>query len=479
MSSETPAPPADLYPLILDSIDLGVFTVDSDFAITSFNQEAERITGVAREEAIGQRCYHVFRASICESSCALRRTLETGEPLRNVRVDVLNQDMESVPILVTTAVLRDGDGQMRGGVEMFRDISAMERLRKEASGEQGFADIIGTSAAMQEVFRLLPDVAASDATVLVEGPSGSGKELVARAVHTLSPRRDQPFVRINCGALPDTLLESELFGYVKGAFTDARRDKPGRFAQADGGTLLLDEIGDVSPAFGVKLLRVLEESEVQPLGSTETIPVDVRVIGATNRDLAERVRQGLFREDLYYRLRVVPIRLPALRERTSDIPLLVDHFVSLLATKTGKPILGLTPAALDRLVAHEYPGNVRELRNILERAFVLCHDERIDVEHLPRELQPSLPAPASSRPHSDPATPSPRPVNLKPSEIRILGGAPVSRDELSPQARHLVEALDQHGWNRTRTAKALGIGRNTLWRRMREYGLLEPRRGAP
>jgi PAS domain S-box-containing protein len=465
-----------LYPLILDSIDQGVFTVNGDFVVTSFNAAAERIIGMSREEAIGQPCHHVFRASICETGCALRQTLETGEPLRNVRIDVLDRDMQAVPLEVSTAVLRGRGGQMIGGVEMFRDISELETLRQQLTGQPGFADIIGISAPMRELFGLLPDVADSDAPVLIEGPSGSGKELVARAVHDLSARRDKPFVRVNCGALPDTLLESELFGYRKGAFTDARRDKTGRFVEAHEGTLLLDEIGDVSPAFQVKLLRVLEEGELQPLGATESIPVDVRILSSTNRDLAALVAQGRFREDLYYRLRVVPLRIPPLRERREDIPLLVEHFVARGVARTGRPIQGLTPAAMDALMAHDFPGNVRELRNLIERAFVLCREGEIDLEHLLPEVggaEGGAPSELCADRQIGQGTRRGVGSRLKPSERRILGRPAARPGDGSPQARRLVEALDAHGWNRTETAAALGIARNTLWRRMRDYGLLD------
>ncbi len=459
----TPLEP--LYPLILDSIDQGVFTVDANFVVTSFNAAAERIIGMDRADAIGKKCHHVFRASICETGCALRRTVETGEPLRDIRIDVLRSDMEAVPISVSTAVLRDRDGDLLGGVELFRDISELESLRRELSGKRGFADIIGASPPMRQLFRLLPDVAASDAPVLIDGPSGAGKELVARALHKLSPRRERPFVSVNCGALPDTLLESELFGYVKGAFTDARRDKPGRFVLADGGTLLLDEIGDISPAFQVKLLRVLQEGVVEPLGATRSVPVDVRVLSATNRNLDELVHGGQFREDLYYRLRVVPLTVPPLRERPEDIPLLVDHFVGVLRQHTGKSIAGVTPGAMAALSQHSFPGNVRELRNLLERAFVLCHDDLIDTEHLLPEVT-----------HPDPSVGFQATAALgskKPSELRILGRCSSQLENLTPEARRVVEALDAHNWNRTAAARALGIARTTLWRRMRDYGLLQ------
>jgi PAS domain S-box-containing protein len=460
-----PAPPEALHAIIFDSIHEGVFTVDHGFRITSFNAEAERITGVPRDKAVGKLCYEVFRASICAHGCALKETLATGRPSRDVRVDVLASDMRSVPIAVSTAVLRRGE-RLLGGVEIFRDLSDIESLRKELKGRRAFENIIGTSPPMKDLFQILPDVAASDAPVLIEGPSGTGKELVASAIHMLSARRDKPFIRVNCGALPDNLLESELFGYVRGAFTDARRDKPGHFALASGGTILLDEIGDITPAFQLKLLRVLQEGEIQPLGSTRPVKVDVRVLAATNRDLAALVEQGRFRQDLYYRIRVVPVRLSALKERREDVPLLVEHFVHLQALKTGKPIREVAPKAMAALCAHDFPGNVRELQNAIERAFVLCHGRRIEPKHLPDEILTGAGRAASglvTEPH-----------RRRPSERVLLAAAPTAAKHRAGDAvgERLLAALEAHGWNRSRTARSLGIGRNTLWRRMRERGLV-------
>jgi PAS domain S-box-containing protein len=465
------APPHEaLHSLILDSIREGVFTVDPDFRVTSFNAEAERITGFSRREAVGRKCYEVFRASICQRGCALRETLETGRPLRDVRVDVLDAKMLPVPIAVSTAVLRSG-GRLLGGVEIFRDISELESLRNELKGQGSFENIVGASPAMKRLFQLLPDVAASDAPVLVEGPSGTGKELVASAIHNLSARRDKPFLRVNCGALPDSLLESELFGYLRGAFTDARRDKPGHFVLADGGSILLDEIGDITPAFQLKLLRVLQEGEVQPLGGTRPVKVDVRVLCATNRDLAAMVAEGKFRQDLYYRIRVVPIALVPLRERREDIPLLVEHFVRLQALKTGKPIREVAPRAMAALGSYDYPGNVRELQNLIERAFVLCHGQRIEPGHLPAEILPN-----KEREQTDGDLLAGR---RKPSERAVLQAAQsaaAQRASGDPVAQKLRETLAAHGWSRTATARSLGIGRNTLWRRMREHGLVANQR---
>jgi PAS domain S-box-containing protein len=429
--------PEELFPLIFDSVNEGVFTVDEEFRITSFNAAAEQITGIPRSKAVGRPCHEVLRTNICQSGCALGETLKTGEPHRDVRVEILNSEMEAVPLRVSTAVLKDGSGNLIGGVEIFRDVSDLEALRSELASRQRFGDIIGRSHAMREIFATIPQVAMSDVPVLVLGPSGTGKELVAQAVHDLSSRKERPFVRVNCGALPDTLLESELFGYAKGAFTGAVKDKPGRFSQADGGTLFLDEIGDVSPAFQVKLLRALEEGEITPLGDTRTLTVDVRLISATNRDLAQLVKEGTFREDLYYRIRVVPIELPALKDRREDIPLLIDHFIELLSTRTGRPAPQPGPEALRLLYDYDYPGNVRELKNILERAFVLCTSDRISPQCLPPELL----------------------------------GTPQRREPDAPEVRDLRDVLTAHGWNRGETAKALGIGRTTLWRRMKGLGL--------
>jgi PAS domain S-box-containing protein len=453
-----------LFPLIFDSINEGVFTVDEAFRITSFNAAAERITGRSRENAVGRKCFEVFRASICQSGCALRKTLQDSRPHQGIRVDILNDEMARVPITVSTSVLKNENGRVIGGVEIFRDVSEVEQLRNELAGRHRFRDIIGESSAMREIFAVIPQVAESDAAVLITGSSGTGKELVAQAIHDLSSRESKPFIRVNCGALPDTLLESELFGYMKGAFTGAASDKLGRFQQANGGTLFLDEIGDVSPAFQVKLLRALEEGEIQALGGTNTIKVNVRLITATNRNLDEMVRNGEFREDLYYRIRVIPIALPPLKRRQKDIPLLVSHFIKLNATRIGRKAPRITRRAMRILYDYEYPGNVRELRNIIERAFVLSTDDIIDMAHLPPEvvrattLGGTIPGQRRSRP----------------SERKIQEATITDRKEQQdrPEVRRLLAILEENGWNRSTTAAALGMGRTTLWRRMKEYGLL-------
>jgi len=335
--------------VILDSIADGVFTVDNEWQITSFNRAAERITGVKRQDALGRRCCEVFRASICEGACALKHTLATGQPLVNKVVYILNAQGQKVPISVSTAILKDAGGTVIGGVETFRDLRLVEELRKELESTYTFANIVARSPAMRRIFDLLPEIAASDSTVLIEGPSGTGKELFAQAIHNLSPRAKKRFVAINCGALPDTLLESELFGYKAGAFTDAKQDKPGRFALADGGTIFLDEIGDISPAMQARLLRVLQERVFEPLGSVQPVPANVRVVAATNRNLAKLVGKGTFREDLFYRINVVRLELPALRDRREDIPLLIEHFVAKFNRLQGKDVAGLALGRLKEL----------------------------------------------------------------------------------------------------------------------------------
>ncbi len=435
---------------ILESISDGVFTVDADWRITYFNAAAERITGIRRREALGRGCAEVFRASMCETSCALRQTLKSGKPIINRAAFIVTADGRRIPVSVSTAILRDARGRLVGGAETFRDLSLVEALRKELSGAFLVGDLVSRSPAMRRLQVLLPQVADSGATVLIQGETGTGKELLARAVHNHSPRRRRPFVAVNCGALPDTLLESELFGYVKGAFTGADRDKPGRFAAAEGGTLFLDEIGDISPAMQVRLLRVLQEHAYEPLGSVVSRQADVRVIAATHRDLAERIRAGAFREDLFYRLNIVRLDLPPLRSRKEDIPLLADHFVARFNRRQGRHVAGLTPDAVGLLMMHDFPGNVRELENIIERAFVLCGAGRIDTAHLPAELT------GSGR--SEPASAA---ENL------------AARRRLA-EAQAIRAALAACGNNRQQAARALGLHKSTLFRKIRALGIALP-----
>jgi PAS domain S-box-containing protein len=447
MKKPAPAPAAP-NDAILESISDGVFTVDASWRITSFNRAAEKITGIPRTEAIGKPCSEVFRSSMCETACALRRTLKTGKPVIGRSGYIVDARGERIPISVSTAVLRDARGRVMGGAETFRDLSDIEALRRELEGRFRVGDIASHSPLMQRVLEALPAVAASPSTVLVLGETGTGKELVARTIHELSPRRKGPFVAVNCGALPDTLLESELFGYKRGAFTGASQDKPGRFALAKGGTLFLDEIGEVSPALQVRFLRVLQDRIYEPLGSTRSETADARVIVATNRDLAERVRAGAFREDLYYRVNVVRVELPPLRRRKEDIPLLVEQFVERQNRLQGKSVAGVTPGALSLLMAHDWPGNVRELENAIERAFIHCGGGNIGIEHLPEELT----ARARAR--------------------EGAGGIRSVRDSVEAQA--IRSALARSGFNRAAAARELGIHKTTLFRKLKLLDIVLP-----
>jgi len=434
--------------LVFESAPLGIFTVDSEQRITSFNPAAERITGYPQAEALGRRCYEVFRANICQEDCPLKRSIRTRECTTEREVTILDRGGEEVPISISTAALLGDDGAVLGGVEMFRNISQLVELRKRLDGLYVFQDIVSKNAAMKRILERLPLIAQSPATVLIEGDSGTGKELVARALHNLSPRYGKPFVAVNCAALPDTLLESELFGYVRGAFTDARKDKPGRFALAHGGTLFLDEIGDVSPALQVKLLRVLQEREYEPLGATKTVKADVRLVTATNRNLVHEVESGRFRQDLFFRINVVGIRLPNLSERRDDIPLLLDHFVRRFNALHGRRVTGFSDAARAALMRAPYPGNVRELENAVEHGFVLCEGDVLQLEHLPESyLDLGRPTPVESE--------------------LVDPQAPLERAE----AWAIQEALRRNHGSRVRTASELGISRNTLWRKMRRLGL--------
>ncbi|MCF8050101.1 MAG: sigma 54-interacting transcriptional regulator [Desulfobacterales bacterium] len=433
---------------ILDSINEGVFTIDLDWRITSFNRAAEKITRVKSAEALGRPCSEVFRASICENACALKRTLTTGMPTVNITARIVTEGGMRVPIRISTALLKDAEGRVVGGVETFQDLSQVEQLRKELESRYTCEDIIGRSSPMMKLFEVLPQIAESDSTVLIEGDSGTGKELFARAIHNLSTRKNKNFVAVNCAALPDTLLESELFGYKAGAFTGAQRNKPGRFAAAEGGTLFLDEIGDISPAMQVRLLRVLQERRIEPLGAVKSQEVDVRVVAATNKSLSALVQEGKFRTDLFYRIHVVQLKLPPLRERRADIPALVDHMVAKFNRLKGKDIFGVSENVMAQLMRYDYPGNVRELENIIEHAFVLCPEGFIGTRHLPPELRPA---------DAESGTEQSTDMSLKAMEKTMIS-----------------EALQRCGGNRKKTAEKLGIDYTTLYRKIRRLGIDPP-----
>jgi PAS domain S-box-containing protein len=439
---------------ILESIADGIFTVDREWRITAFNRAAERLTGLSRAKALGQRCFDVFRSDMCESNCALRETMASGRPIVGRTGHIVDHGGARIPVSVSTSAIRDDAGRIVGGAETLRDLSAVEAAGDHAAGREQVGDLISRSPAMQRVLAMLPSIAASMSTVLILGETGTGKEMLARTLHLLSPRADEPFVAVNCGALPDSLLESELFGYKAGAFTGARGNKPGRFALARGGTIFLDEVGEVSPALQLRLLRVLQERTFEPLGSVASEKADVRVLVATNRDLEAGMREGRFREDLYYRINVVRLEIPPLRQRKQDIPLLVQRFVARFNRLQGRDVAGVSPEALSLLQAHDWPGNVRELENYVERAFVHCGTGPIELQHLPSALRSRV-AGAGTGTGTEDA------VDMRSARAAV-------------DAQSIEEALIRCRGSRTRAARELGIHKSTLFRLIKRLGITPP-----
>jgi transcriptional regulator with PAS, ATPase and Fis domain len=375
---------------------------------------------------------------------------------------LLSDEVDIVIDVTGSRSVRDALEEIKGRVEVIGGLSAKfmwqlieERIKSKALTEAlrakySVENIIGRNAKMQEIYRLLPELAKTKATVLIEGESGTGKELIAHAIHQFSPREDKPFIKVNCGALAEGILESELFGHVKGAFTGAVTHKIGRFELADGGTIFLDEIGDINLSTQIKLLRVIQEGEFEKVGDNRKMKVDVRIIAATNKNLRKAVEQGEFRQDLYYRLRVVPIFLPPLRERKDDIPLLVDHFIGQFNREMGKKVVGVAPEAMRMLLAYDYPGNIRELENIIEHVLVLCTGNVILPEHLQKDIQQTS---------------------------RDLVGKVIDKtDPLDDLERELIlRLLTQSNWNYTKTAERLRVSRTTLWRKVRKHRI-EPKK---
>lgn len=429
---------------ILDSVDDGILTVDEHLRITHFNRAAEAITGFPAKEAVGQSCLEVFRQILTGERCAVCGAWEENEYLRAVERVILRKDgtHRSVKVTITPLTAR---GHRTGIVVTLHDVQPLRDLKAQVRQRYGLHNLVGKSHRMEAVYRLIEQVGDTHASVLIEGESGTGKELVAHAIHYRSRRADKPFVTVSCAALTETLLESELFGHVKGAFTGATYNKVGRFEAANGGTILLDEIGEVSPLIQLKLLRVLQEHEFERVGESTPRRVDVRVIAATNSDLAQLVREGQIRNDLYYRLKVVPIHLPPLRERRGDIPLLVDHFVKKFRAETGKAIEGPTDEAMAALLTYPWPGNVRELENAIEHAFVCCPGGRFSTAHLPAEV---------GAPEWISAKASPPLKSLEAAERDVL-----------------IRILQEAKGNQGAAARALGIARNTLWRKLKNYGI--------
>ena len=438
---------------IIDTVQEGLLIVDANGNIQAANSAAERMTGYPIEELLGKSC-RILNCTGCkiigkgpgDQWCGL---FSRGA-MRDKKCLMTNKDHRVFHILKSASVLKDNNGKIVGAVETLTDVTEKVRqeqkildLRKTFHLDDGYYGLLGKSEVMRNLYELIDNVSASDAPVIIHGQSGTGKELVARAIHESSSRRDKPFIKVNCAALNENILESELFGHIKGAYTGADRTRIGRFEAAHEGTIFLDEIGDLPLPIQVKLLRVLEDKRIERVGDNEPIYVDARIVTATHKNLEELIQQELFREDLYFRINVFPLHCPPLKERLDDIPIVAQSFIQQNAIKTGKKILGLTPEALNRLSSYSWPGNIRELRNTIEYAFVLCPSGGIDVEHLPPVIGKSEP---------------------KDSKEKGVNGKVVS-----PGREKLITALKQAGGNRSEAAKILGVSRVTIWKRMKKY----------
>ncbi len=449
--------------LLLESMADGVFTLDIRGRISSWNQALERISGYRAEEVMGKPCGILGFSQCFGRQCPADPTecgLFENEGTETKECLLRHKNGHEVPVLKKARVVKDEQGRILGAIETVTDFSELQKARYQAqeanrrlAERHRLGKIIGKSHAMQKVFEAIQAAAASDASVLIQGESGTGKELVAGAIHYRSSRKDHPFVAVNCSALSESLLESELFGHVKGAFTGANRDRIGRFEAAQAGSLFLDEIGEISPYIQVKLLRVLQERRIERVGESRPRPVDIRILAATHQDLYQMVRQGRFRDDLFYRLKVFPIHLPPLRQRKEDIPLLISHFVRQQNKKTGKPIHGLSPSAMQLCMDYPWPGNIRELQNAVEHAFVLCTEASIDVFDLPVEIRQS-----------------PYPSACEPGEAAL---SPVPPSDSNPPLNRegLVRLLHECDWNKAEAARRLGKSRTSVWKYMKKWGI--------
>lgn len=433
---------------ILESISDGVFSVDRDWKISSFNRAAEAITGIKRNAALGRHCSEVFRSSLCGEQCALRETLRTGKPIIDKRCYFINSRGIKIPVTLSTAVLKDQTGKIIGGAETFRDISEIEVLKKQLDKQSKLPLLSSHSDAMRSVISMVEVVADTSTTVLINGQTGTGKEVIAKALHHLSARNKEPFIGVNCAALPENLLESTLFGHVKGAFTGALENKQGYFARAGKGTLFLDEIGDISPALQVRLLRVLQEHEFEPVGSNKAQKTQARIITATNKNLLDLVSQGKFREDLYYRLNVIRISLPTLAQRFQDIPFLVEAFIKQFNQLHNKSIEGISAEAIQYLQSYAWPGNIRELENSIERACVLSQQSYIQLNCFSFAETGNL---AQAK-----------------HEGETQGALENTREEAEKQV--IIDALINNH-SKIAAAKALGIHKTTLFRKMKKYNI--------
>ena len=460
---------------ILNGVPHGIALLNKDFQIIEMNRFLEALTGYSGEEVRGIYYDFVLRTHFQQNSHILRQARETGLAC-STEGDILGLNRKKVPVRFTaTPILSPGTGQT-AMVLVLEDITAIQETRagkKEIGPAKG---LLGHSPKMQEVFELLPILAQTDSSVLITGETGTGKDILAEAIHHASKRGKHPFIKVNCGALPESLLESELFGHVRGAFTGAHADKHGMFQLAQGGTIFLTEIGDLPLPLQVKLLTVLDDREFFPLGSQKKVKVDVRLITGTHRDLRKLVGEGAFREDLFFRLNVLRVHLPPLRERDGDVRLLIDHFLQMFAANFNKNIKKISPQALQRLTKYHYPGNVRELRNIIEYGVNICRGEVIEIDHLPPYVLDEPPNPHLVRSSSEPPFPADRQTDAAASTQHSAAnshkGVPDNAANWSDiEKQNILEALMQTGGNRSEAAKLLAWGRTTLWRKMKEYNL--------
>lgn len=450
---------------LLDGIPHGIAVIDRELKIVLINNYIEALTGLALADVRGVYIDFVLKSSIADRGRTFREVLRTGEA-QVLEGDVVSRDRRKISMQFTLSPLRNREDETVGLVVVLDDLTAFTTAAGLDAQIDETETIVGQSPKMREVFDLIPLMARTEASVLITGETGTGKDKVAEAIHKRSSRAAKPFIKINCGALPEPLLESELFGYVKGAFTGAVKDKPGMFRLAQGGTLFLTEIGDMPLPLQVKLLSVLDDREFFPLGGEKKVQVDVRIIAATHRPLKERVAEGLFREDLYYRLNVLHLHLPPLRERETDSRFLINHFLRFFAERTGSGIKTFNTEALARLLAYPFPGNIRELRNIVEYCVNICQGRQIELEHLPKYLLARLDAAAHhenegaariEHKHLEPVSPPPRDTG---------------KDWRALEKDLIVSTLTQTRGNRAKAAQILGWGRTTLWRKLKSHGLV-------
>jgi PAS domain S-box-containing protein len=438
----------NLKDFILDSISEGVIAVNKDFKIVYINSAAERITGYLRDEVIGKFCKYVIKPGECAKNCPIALALKSKKNISDFNYELYNKSGNKNNIVLNSSILYDSDNVPIGGILTFRELTETEKLRISLMKDSDFYGIIGKSNRMTEIYELISEISESDAPVFITGESGTGKEMVANAIQAISRRKNKPYIKINCAVFPPNLLAAELFGHVKGAFTDAIKDRPGRFEIADGGTIFLDEIGEIPVQTQLQLLRVLQEGTFERIGESLTRKVNVRVIAATNKNIKEALNSGTLREDLFYRLNVIPIHLPPLRERKSDITNLISHFLKKFSLVYDKNIMEISDNALDILMKYNYPGNVRELENIIEYAFVrTSQNSQIDLNKLPPFVKENTG------------------TNEKEEKTSIEKGKKYSKDEI-------LNSLAKNKWNKNLTADELNISRTTLWRLMHKYGLI-------